>query len=31
MSLEERELLDLEKAVKLLEQATITEKMTQMV
>ncbi|HBE2590652.1 TPA: EcsC family protein, partial [Escherichia coli] len=30
-SLEERELLDLEKAVKLLEQATITEKMTQMV
>ncbi|EJC7865114.1 EcsC family protein, partial [Escherichia coli] len=29
--LEERELLDLEKAVKLLEQATITEKMTQMV
>ncbi|HDW2990809.1 TPA: EcsC family protein, partial [Escherichia coli] len=28
---EERELLDLEKAVKLLEQATITEKMTQMV
>ncbi|EPN3804082.1 EcsC family protein [Escherichia coli] len=31
MSLEERELLDLEKAVKLLEQVTITEKMTQMV
>ncbi|ENC8786605.1 EcsC family protein, partial [Escherichia coli] len=30
-SLEERELLDLEKAVKLLEQVTITEKMTQMV